>query len=309
MSTILPAAVTTDEPIANLLFDYPGADIILRSQDSYHFRVPKSSIINSSPILGEQIRKHLDSSGPTNAEVSLTVIPLPESGKILHCLLTFIFFVTPVIPSTHEEIMELLSVAQRYQMETALIHIRGSVARQNPLPAHLESALRIYALAQKYGLRQEALQTARTILTYPMTIENFDNNLDIMPGAFLYELWKYHEEVRAVLASDLTEFRESGAHGTITGLRCAELSASQIPSWLDEYIDSIGKSPHLFDTAELNIVMARHIKNNATTYNCECASIHSQTIRDFWAALASVVHDSFEKVSVVVVVVPSCQGH
>jgi hypothetical protein len=233
-----------------------------------------------------------------------------KAGKILHCLLTFIFFVTPVIPSTHEETMELLSVAQRYQLETALIHIRGSVARQNPLPTHLEPALRIYFLAQKYGLRQEALQMARTILNYPMTIENFDNKLDIMPGAFLYELWKYYEEVRAILASDLTEFRESGAHGTITGLRCAELSASQIPSWLDQYIDSIGKSPNLFDTAELNIVMARHIKNNASNSysNCQCASIHSQTIRDFWTALASVIHDSFEKVGVAVVVVPSCQG-
>ena len=310
MSTVPPeAAVTTDEPIANLLFDYPGADIILRSQDSYHFRVPKTYIINCSPILGEQVQKHLDSSSATNTEVSLTAIPLPESGKILHCLLTFIFFVTPVIPSTHEETMELLSVAQKYQMETALIHIRGSVARLNPPPTHLEPALHMYALAQKYGLRQEALQAARTILNYPVTIENFDNKLEIMPGAVLYELWKYYEEVRAILTSDLTEFRESGAHGTITGLRClAGLSASQIPSWLDQFIDSIGKSLNLFDAAELSIVMARHIQNNVNPYNCGCASIHSQTIRDFWAALSSVIHGSFEKVCVAVVVVPSCQG-
>ena len=309
MSTVpSEATLSTDESISNLLFEYPGADIILRSQDTFHFRVPKTSITNSSPILGEQIRKHLDSSGATNAEVPLTAIPLPESGKILPCLLTFIFFVTPVIPSTHEETMELLSVAQKYQMETALIHIRGSVARQNPLPTSLEPALRIYALAQTYGLRQEALQTAQTILSYPMNIEKFDNKLDIMPGAFLYELWTYYEEFRAILASDLTEFRESGAHGTITGLGCVELSASQIPRWLDQYIDSIGNSPNLFDTAELNIVMARHIKNNATTHKCGCVLIDSHTIRKFWAALASVIHGCFEEVSVVVVVVPSCQG-
>jgi hypothetical protein len=308
MSTVPQAAVTADESIANLLFDYPDADIILRSRDSYHFRVPKTSIINSSPILGELIRNHLDSSGATNVEgSSLTAIPLPESGKILHCLLTFVFFVTPVIPSTYGETMDLLSVAQRYQMETALIHIRGSVARQNPLPTQLEPALRIYSLAQKYGLRQEALQTARTILNYPITIEKFDNKLDIMPGAFLYELWKYYEEVRAILASDLGEFKESGAHGTIAGLRCAALTAPQTPGWIEKYIDSVGQSPNLFDTAELSIVMARHIKN---THNCQCTtSIHSQTIRDFWAALASVINGSFEKVSVVVVDVPSCQGH
>ena len=301
------AASPTDEPLANLLFDHPGADIILRSQDSYHFRVPKIYIVNSSPILGELIQRTLDSPGDANAEASLPVVQLPESGEILHCLLTFIFPVTPLVPSTPEEIMELLSVAQKYQMGTALTHIRGSIARQNSLPTRLEPALHIYALAQKYGLRPEALQTARAIfLKQSMTIEDFDNKLDIMPGASLYELWKYHERVRAILASDLTEFRMSCARGTITGLRCTELSSSQIPSWLDQYIESIGKTPNLFDSAELNIAMARHIKDKANELDCKCASIPSQTIREFWEALASVVDGSFEKVSVVDM--PSCLG-
>jgi hypothetical protein len=128
-----------------------------------------------------------------------------------------------------------------------------------------------------------------------MTIEDFDNKLDIMPGASLYELWKYHEGVRAILASDLTDFRMSRAGGTITGLRCTELSSSQIPSWLDDYIESIGKTPNLFDSAEFNIAVARHIKFKANDRSCECATIPSQTIRDFREALASVVHGSFEK--------------
>jgi hypothetical protein len=130
-----------------------------------------------------------------------------------------------------------------------------------------------------------------------MTIENFDNKLDIMPGTCLYELWKYHERVRVMLASDLTDFRMSQAQGTITGLCCTHFSSSQIPSWLDQYIESIGNSPNLFDFAELNIAMARHTKENQ--FNCECASIPSQTIRDFWEALASVVHGCFGKVSTV----------
>jgi hypothetical protein len=139
-----------------------------------------------------------------------------------------------------------------------------------------------------------------------MTIEDFENKLDIMPGASLYELWKYHEGVQAVLVSDLTEFRMSGARGTITstGLRCTDLGISQIPSWLDDYLESIGKNPNLFDSSELSIAMVRHTKANKP--NCECASMSSQTIREFWEALASVVHGSFEKVSVVDI--PSCLG-
>ena len=297
--TTPPLATTspTDQPPANLLFDHPGADIILRSQDSYHFRVSKIYTTNGSPILGELIRKVLDSPGDANPGASFPVVRLPESGKILHCLLTFIFPVTPLLPSTPEEVMELLSVAQKYQMGTALTHIRGSIGLQNSLPMRLEPALHIYALAQKYGLRPEALQTAQAIfLKQSITIEDFENKLDIMPGASLYELLKYHEKFRAILASDLKEFTASGARGTFSGLNCSELGSSQIPIWLDQYIESIGKNPSLFDSSELNTAMVHHLQV-ANKECCKCASIPSRTMRSFWEALAFIVDSSFEKVS------------
>ena len=308
MSTVpRESASTSGESLAKLLFDYPGADIILRSQDTCHFRVPKIYVVNSSPVLGELIRNALDSPGAANAEASLPMVYVPKRGKIIHYLLTLIFPVTPLVPSTPEELMELLSDAQTYKIDTVLTHIRDRIARKNSLPTRLEPALRIYSLAQKYGLRPEALRTARTILNYPMTtIEDYDGKLDIMSGASLYELWKYHERVRTILALDLTTFRTSSAHGTITGLRCKELSSSQIPRWLDQYIESIGKTPNLFDYAELNTVMVRHTKDMATQPTCECASIPSHTIREFWDALASVVDGTFEKASMVNV--PSCLG-
>jgi len=294
-------APTAFERLANLLFDYPGADIVLRSHDSHHFRVPKIYIINSSPVLGELIRRALDSPRTVGkAEVSLPVVQLPESGEILHCLLTFVFPVTPLLPSTLDDIIKLLSVAQEYKMGTVLIHIRGSIARKNLLPTGLEPALHIYTLAQKYGLRPEALQAARAISNYSMSIDDFNDKFDIMPGATLHELWKYHKRVRAILASGLTEFRGSGAHGTMTGLHCEEYSSSHIPNWVDQYIESVGNAPNLFDLVELNAAMARHISPFGNDFRdiCKCASIPSQTIRDFWAALGFVVHDSFEKASV-----------
>ncbi|KAI0268071.1 hypothetical protein BGY98DRAFT_925181, partial [Russula aff. rugulosa BPL654] len=294
--------------------DASDMNLIIRSSDLVNFRVRKSVLAAASPFFKDLLSLPQPSDGeivdglpvvqmPEDSELTLdsfadAVVQLPESGEIIHSLLTFIFHVTPLIPSTHEEAMELLSVAQKYQMEIALTHIRGSIARQNPLPTRPEPALRIYALAQKHGLRLEALQTARTILGHPMTIEDFDNKLDIMPGASLYELWKYYETVRAILASDLAEFRESGVGGTMTGLRCTELSSSQIPSWVDQYIVSLGNAPNLFDPLELNIAMTRHIKNVGNG-GCECGSISSQTIHAFWDALVSVVHNCFKNVSVV----------
>ena len=296
---------TTDEPLTNFLFDYPGADIIIRSQDSYHLRVQKIFLIHNSPVLNELVRKTLDSPGDANAEVSLPVVQLPESGKILRHLLTFILPLFPDIPPKHEETMELLFVAQKYQMETVLVHIRGIITRQNPLPAQLEPALHIYALAQKYGLRPEALQSARIIVKHSMTIEDLEDKLDIMPGASLYELWKYYEGVRTILTLDLTEFRESGARGMLTGF-CTQLTSSHIPSWVDQYIASMGNAPYLFDPLELNIAMARHIRDEGDRRRvqggrrCECGSISRQTIHEFWEALVSVVNSSFEKVRIMI---------
>ena len=306
MSTLpRETASTADQPLANLLFDYHGADIVLRSQDRHHFRVPKTPIVNNSIVLGGVIRKASKSSGDANSEVSLLVVQLPESSGILRCLLTFIFPVTPILPPTPEEVMELLSVAQKYQMEAALTHIRGSIGRQNALPTRcLESALHIYTLSQKYGLRPEALQSARAIyLKQSMTVEDLENTFDIMPCASLYyELWKYYKRVRAILLSDLNTFRSFCVHATITSLNCSELSSSRIPRWLDQYIESVGKSLSMFNYAELNVAMARHIKGKANDARCECASISSQTMRNFWEALESIVDDGFEEVGLVTVI-------
>src|SRR5579863_9962973 len=97
---------TSDETLADLLsepsFEYPGADVILRSPDSHHFRVPKLYIVNSSPVLDELIRKTLGSLDDEHGEASLPVVKLPESGAIIHSLLTFVFPVHPLVPSTTE---------------------------------------------------------------------------------------------------------------------------------------------------------------------------------------------------------------
>jgi len=291
--------VASDEPLPNLLIDYRGADFVLRSHDSYHFRVPKSYIVNSSPVLEQRIEKALDPPDEAHGKASLPVVQLPESGPLIYTLLTFIFPVTPLVPSTTEKAMELLSVAQKYQMDSALAHIRLSLERQNPSSTNRDTALHSYSLAQKYGLHQEALQAARIILKYPMNIEDLEDHLDIMQGASLYELWKYYEKVRTILASDLKEFRTSSARGTLTGLTCVKLSSSRIPSWLDDYIGSIGDAINLFDFVEFNTAMARHMEAESGKSGCKCVLMPGQTIRNFWEALSSVIDGCFEKVRII----------
>jgi len=134
-----------------------------------------------------------------------------------------------------------------------------------------------------------------------MSLEDLEDKLDLMPGAALYELWKYYKKVRAILSSDLAEFKASDASGALAGLRCTASGSSQIPRWLDEYIESIGDAPHLFDFIEFNAALGRHmylrLMDGDGNHICACVSIPSKTIRNFWEALTSDVHGSFENVS------------
>ena len=300
MSTTSPCETLISVPIldgpsraTDKLFDYyPGADIILCSSKYHEFRVPKLYILNSSPVLTKLIRTL------SNSDDAVPIVHLNENCSILSSLLTFIFPVSPALPPTTEQTMELLSVAQKYEMDSVVTHIRDYISRQDPPFIRPENALCVYSLAQKYRLRDEALQAARMKLNSTMTIEDFDDKLDIMPGSFLHELWKYHQRVRGSLMLDLIEFRRSGARGTLKDLHCNKLSSFGYPSWVDDYFESMAKSPAAFDLTRFHMTLMHHSAAGGFSSGCShCASIPIETIQLFWAALTAVVHKSFKSVS------------
>ena len=281
-------------------FNYPGSDIVLRSRDSYNFPLPKLYIVTCSPVLRNLIESISNTSNVPNGEEPLPVVNMPESKEILYSLFTFIFPVTPTLPPTAEKIMELLAVAQKYEMNSVVNHIRGAIARQDPPFLRSETAFRVYFLAQQYGLHQEAVQAARVTLRFPMTIEGLGDKLDFpgMTGAHLHELWKYYEQVRSVLRSALLEFRNSGLPNDVKSLTCRSSSYGTCPPrWFYEFINSIAETPHLFDLTEFENVLARHVQTYGASHGvCSCAGITSQVKCTFWEALTAVVHRTLEMV-------------
>ncbi|KAN0141615.1 hypothetical protein V8E53_000077 [Lactarius tabidus] len=303
MSTATPTSPTVPVvSLDNLLFDYPGANVILRSCDSYEFRVLKTYIFHSSPVLGERVLSaELPQSGAdilTDTVVTpLPVTLLPDSGVILFSLLTYIFPVQPILPSTVEQVMELLSAAEKYKMDSVLTHIRNHIAQQHPPFVREENSLYIYSLAQKHGLRHEMLQAAQSTLSLPtFTIDSLDEELQYMPGILLHELWKYRQRVRENLDSDLFQFIERRAH-VLFELPCLTVRQGQFfvgSSWLGQYILSIGRSPSLFDLSAFHMALTTHIQSRDG--GCDaCATIPRKSILEFWAALSAVYHDSITK--------------
>jgi len=291
MSTVSerhPPLSNPSEPPERPDFGDPDADIILRSCDHHEFRVLKLYIIKVSTVLRELIES-ASSSHATNATSSLPSIQLSDSGATLSSLLTFVLPVPPVLPSTIEQTMLLLSAAQKYQIDPTLSHIRGNVALQDPPFIRPETAFRVYSLAQTYGLRREALHAARITLTFRFTLENLEDELVTIPGVHLHELWSYHNRVRTYLADDLTAFKTTIS---TTSLYCS----GDEQAWLVDYIGSIAKSPALFDLTEFHMCLSRHVRDLRTV--CQCATLPNKAIHTFWVALTNVVHNCMTKVSI-----------
>jgi hypothetical protein len=309
MSTVRESSSSPSSSVVsaeNLLFDYPEADIILRSRDFFDFRVLKHYIVHSSPILGEQVLISLDPDPQPNAtpnttdSTSLPVIQLFDTGAILFSLLSFIFPVPPILPATIEQTMELLSVAEKYKADVVLARIRNHIAQQDPPFIREDTALYIYSLAHKYGLRVEVLQAARSTLFFlPLTVEGLEDKLDMMSGACLHELWKYHERVKSNLTSDLEEVRVSNAQKALGESTCQSLTASRIPTWLDRYIEEIGRNPISFDLATFHMALSNHIQLPGIGGSGICVSCLyiPHKIHAFWAALTTAFNSSISKVN------------
>ena len=298
-----PSPQANPEPVesSNPLFDDPEADVVLRSRDSHTFRVLKLYIIRSSTVLGDLIQAASDTSGTNSSrsEERLPEVQLYDSDTILSSLLTFIFPVPPVLPSTLEETMELLSVAQKYEMNSVLTHIRGSLALQDPPFIRSDNAFFAYSLAQRYGLRKEATQAARLTLKFTLTIESLEPR--VFPGAYLYALWKYHKRVQAQLLSDLS-WPGAPAPLVFNATFESTLKNCTKSTWVKTYVHSIIGSPSLFDPIEFQMALARHTRK--TTYcstpvaGCSsCTNIPVETIRTFWTVLSAAVRCCMEKVS------------
>ena len=209
----------------------------------------------------------------SGGQTPLPVVQLSDYGAILSSLFTFIFPVSSILPSTLEETIELLSVAQKYEMVSVLADIRCYVALKDPPLICPENAFHSYSLSRKLGLRQEAAEAAKKItLTSSLDIETLEGRSDIPQGVYLDELWKYYQSVQGNLLSNVGNFRGSAAGGTLTGLSCVAMTQWGIPQWLDNYILSIAQTPSCFDPIEFQTTLACHVREAVVYQGNGCSS-------------------------------------
>ena len=240
---------------------------------------------------------------PMDAENIFPVVQLPESHTILSSLLTFVFPVPYVLPETIEQILELLSVAQKYEMDTTLTLIRACVSRRNPTstcPGIIcsKTALHVYSLAWNHDLVEEMVLAARETLKAPMTIDTYEDKLNSISIPALCELWNFRKQVRHNLSSGFyKDVSKSELFLSLTDLGCVETSKPcKIPLWLHNYLRSVPEDPACFDPITFYSALSSHVSSG----DCkQCCSISSKTIREFWIVMKASVHESVRKVGLI----------
>ena len=204
--------------------------------------------------------------GEIKDEPLLPVVQLAESRAVISSLLTFVFPIIPALPPTVEEILELISVAEQYEMTTALIRIRDCASRRDPPLICRETALQVYSLAWKKGLLKETLEAAEETLKSPMTIPDLEGQLDIIPRVALHELWKYRQRVLENLLGNLLypNLNNSEVYRILSDadLDCVVIGGFGIPQWLDEYLDTVLEDSACFDLTTFHLALSSHVSSD-----------------------------------------------
>jgi hypothetical protein len=159
------------------------------------------------------------------------------------------------------------------------------------------------SLHKSRDFTKRQFKAARVTLRLPMVIEDLGDKLEFsdMTGAYLYELWKYHERIRTDLKSGLPEFRNSRLPEGVKALRCAFLTLIP-PSLLRDglIITSSPLRKLLISLISSNSKMRGHATSRRSRYSysrtCPCVDISSQLRRDFWEALTAFVDGAIERV-------------
>ncbi|KAI0316423.1 hypothetical protein OF83DRAFT_246103 [Amylostereum chailletii] len=178
---------TTSRTIPPPAFARPDADFILRSSDEVDFAVYKSVLAIASPFFESMFSLP----APVESQGTVQICRVTETSKTLNTLLSFVFPIDPIIPTTVDDAFGVLNAAQKYDMGGILRLSRILFFDRKDDLVTARNAFRAYGLAFEHGLRGEALHAARLTLDLPMTFDKIGRDLYTTSGRALCALRKY----------------------------------------------------------------------------------------------------------------------
>jgi hypothetical protein len=182
------------DAFAHAPFDHlDSADIIIRSSDGVHFRTVKLLLSLSSPIFKGMFSLPRSAEGIDETKDSLPIVDLTENSGTIKSLLSFCYpaVYTGKVGLDMSEISAVLEAAKKYEMEET----HNSAVQCLAKPPFLEQEpLRVYAIACRHKLKEEAILAAKYTLRRPLLGDAYFPELTSIDARKLYRIQLYHKE-------------------------------------------------------------------------------------------------------------------
>jgi hypothetical protein len=304
------ASERPDLPFVPLCLNVPDADIILRSSDQVNFRIHKSVLAMSSPFFADL----LSLPQPPDGELvdGLPVVQLSEDAGLLGILVSLLYPISHVPPSSYEGVFALLAACQKYDMVSIQSYIRSEV-KLGTFPAPFEAeSFSAYAIASRMGLVPEMENAARLTLGYPMTFESLGEDLRSFEGQALCDLVRYRKHCRDNLVSCFDSYFSVRSRCQIwAGCRepftpnGASVNVQGPPTaWLDRFFS--GKSvelkdgfTHAISSPSTILEEYRAALKNHHSFNCaSCFRVHAMEGEMFCGELEDQLTQALNKVNI-----------
>ena len=162
------------------------------------------------------------------------VVQLSESAELLNCLISMLYPVDPVAPSSYDKVLYLLAACQKYDMIQVQSSIRAEISRGSfPAPVETE-VFRAYAIAYDKGLIPEMENAARLTLDHPMSFETLGEALRCFGGWALRDLARLRKRLRDKLVMCLESFLKGPSS---IWIGCPNFGLPGVPySWLPSWL-------------------------------------------------------------------------
>jgi BTB/POZ domain len=299
---------STTEPLK-----VPDANLILRSSDLVDFRVHKSVLAMASPIFTDLLS--LPQPSDSESADGVPVVQISEDAELLAILISILYPVRPVIPSSYEKVLYLLAACQKYDMVQAQSFIRAEVNRGDfPAPVGTE-VFSAYAIASAKRLIPEAKSAARFSLDYPMTFETLGEGLRLFEGSALTDLVHFRKRCQGNLVTCLESFLEANAPGPSSiWVGCPDAipkrnpletpppqgtRAPSLPSWLCQVLSRSDNDLFTNSLTTSSNIRGEYLVAIQTHTDCAfCLRVHTTKGSTFCAELESKLAEARDKVQV-----------
>ncbi|KAI0664236.1 hypothetical protein C8Q70DRAFT_1146050 [Cubamyces menziesii] len=224
--------------IVSPTFDPSGADVIIYTSDNVRLGVSKDILKFSSPVLSKELAK----GGHVPHQ---TLLPVPESGKVMLALLRICYPIPSPSYTTLDEIVNILVAAEKYQMSKATWYLRGALSKL--ASSSSVDPLMLYLAACRFGMQELAGVAARLTLREDL-VKTAQNIIDIdkfgVSAGCFWRLMEYHRQckaaVRGVVDSGDTAWISNDWQNKLKA-SCTRSSALATTCWLSRYLQAIAK--------------------------------------------------------------------